>query len=126
MRLKPFCLLFILVFILSSGNALFAFEYDPHGKKDPMIPVVDKDGRVLFKEDEESGKKVVALRLQGIIYKDKGISKAVIENKLYKVGDKVSGFVIKDITPDKVILSDGRERYELTVIKRTKPTNKKH
>ncbi len=93
----------------------YGFEYDAHGKKDPMIPVVDRDGRVLFREDEESGKKVVALMLQGIIYKDKGKSKAVIENKLYKVGDRVAGFVIEDITPDKVILSDGKEKYELSI-----------
>ncbi len=93
----------------------YSFEYDAHGKKDPMIPVVDRDGRVLFREDEESGKKVVALMLQGIIYRDKGKSKAVIENKLYKVGDRVAGFIIEDIAPDKVILSDGKEKYELSI-----------
>ena len=113
--LKVAIFLSIIVGYCFAGSAALAFEYDPHGKKDPMIPVVDKDGRVLFKEDEKSGKKVVALLLQGIIYKDKGRSKAVIENKLYKVGDKVAGFIIQDITPDKVILSDGKETYELSI-----------
>ncbi len=94
------------------------FKYDPHGKRDPMIPVVDKDGNVLFQQDENSGKKVLALRLQGIIFREDGKSKAIIEGKIYKEGDKVSGFWIKKILKDKVILTDGKDDYELFMTKK--------
>ncbi len=95
------------------------FVYDPHGKRDPMIPVVDRNGNVLFQEGIDSnGKKVLALMLQGIIYRKNGNSKIIIDKKLYKVGDNVAGFTIKRILPSRVILTDGEEDYELRLWKR--------
>ncbi len=100
------------------------FKYDPHGRKDPMVPVVDRSGRVLFQE-EYGGKKALALRLQGIIFKRKGGSKAIIEKRLYKVGDKISGFLITEIYPDHVVLTDGKEKYELWLKRPGKQLDKK-
>lgn len=116
------------LFLFSSLCIGFAeegrFKYDSHGRKDPMIPVVDRTGRILFQE-EYGGKKALALRLQGIIFKRKGGSKAIIEKKLYKVGDKISGFLITEIYPDHVVLTDGKESYELWLNPLSKQMNKK-
>ncbi len=103
---------FCCCFLFIGGAEENGFKYDPHGRKDPMIPVVDKNGRVLFQE-EYNGKKALALKLQGIIFKRRGKSKAIIEKRLYKVGDKISGFIITEIYPDHVVLTDGKENYEL-------------
>ncbi len=103
---------FLTFLVVSFGAAKDQFEYDPHGKKDPMVPVVDKNGKVLF-EAEDGGRKSLALRLQGIIFKSRGVSKAIIDKRLYKEGDKVSGFLLKEIYPDHVVLTDGKENYEL-------------
>ncbi len=97
----------------SSESKQEGFKYNSHNRKDPMIPVVDQTGKVLFQEGLSSGKKVLALKLQGIIFRESGRSKAIIEKKLYKVGDKVSGFLVKKIYPDHVILTDGKDNYEL-------------
>ncbi len=112
-------LLFAVSFLAFGGEKKFV--YDDHGRKDPLMPVVDSSGKILFQEEENSGKKVLALRLQGIIYRSKGPSKAIIEKKLYKVGDRISGLVITEIYPDHVVLSDGKDSYELWL----KPNNRK-
>ena len=55
------------------------------------------------------------LGLQGIMW-DTQNPKAIINNKIVKVGDTVGGDIIVDIQEDKVILTDGIESYELRLL----------
>ncbi len=50
--------------------------------------------------------------LQGIIWDEKS-PKAVIDGKIVSTGDRVGGKVVLEILPDRVVLSEGTEKYEL-------------
>jgi len=52
------------------------------------------------------------LRLSGILWDAKN-PQAVIGSEVYGKGDKIGKFIVVDINPDKVVLSDGSKQIEL-------------
>ncbi|MFA5156025.1 MAG: general secretion pathway protein GspB [Candidatus Omnitrophota bacterium] len=76
------------------------FIYDARGKRDPFIPLVTPDGRLLNLDSQQEKE---ALRIEGIIYDDKGISYAIINGMVVRIGDIVDGNQILKIEDDKVI-----------------------
>ena len=82
------------------------FVYDAKNKRDPFIPLVTSDGRLLKLEQEEGTQ---GLLLEGIIYDDKGISCAIVNGEVVRVGDKAGGFQVLKIQKDKVVfIKDGQ------------------
>jgi len=55
---------------------------------------------------------IIASGLSGILW-DKENPKAIINEAIVGIGDKVGGSIVKDITKDKVILNDGANDFEL-------------
>ena len=91
------------------------FIYNSHGKKDPMLPVVDSNGTVLFVEEKNTGKATVNMKIQGIIFKNQGESKVMIQGAMYKEGDKIGMVTIKKINRDNIIVSDGMKEYKVEI-----------
>ncbi len=91
------------------------FVYNSHGKKDPMLPVVDSNGNVLFVKKKTTGETTVNITIQGIIFKRKGNSKVMINNILYKEGDKIGMMTIKKINKDNIIVTDGVKEYKVDI-----------
>ena len=54
------------------------------------------------------------LKLEGITYNPRG-STAIIDDNVVRTGSEISGYKVKEILPDMVILTDGKEDYELKV-----------
>lgn len=82
------------------------FVYDSKGKRDPFITLVTPDGRLL-KLDEVQG--VAALLLEGIIYDKNGMSYAIVNGEVVRVGDKVEGHQVLKIEEKKIIfIKDGQ------------------
>lgn len=93
-----------LLFFLCLSSALFAqeeFKYDAKGKRNPFIPLVTPDGRFLKLEQEEGAE---TLLLEGIIYDKQGLSYAVINGEVVRIGDKVGDYQVLKIEERKVIL----------------------
>ncbi len=63
---------------------------------------------------QEGALRINGMVLNGIIYKSGG-GVAIINNKIIKKGDIVSGKKLVEILKDRVILSDGDEKIELMV-----------
>jgi type IV pilus assembly protein PilO len=76
------------------------FIYDAKSKRDPFIPLVTSDGRLL-KLDQEEGAK--GLSLEGIIYDDHGLSYAIVNAEVVKIGDKCGDYQVLKIQKNKVI-----------------------
>lgn len=76
------------------------FLYDAKGKRDPFIPLVTPDGRLLKLEQEEG---VAGLLLEGIIYDKNGTSCAIVNSEIVRIGDKVGEFQVLKIEEKKVI-----------------------
>jgi hypothetical protein len=84
------------------------FVYDAQEKRDPFIPLVSSDGRIL--EPRLSRKTKDALYLEGIMYDPAGLSYAVINAEVARVGDPVGDYKVIKIESQKVtLLKDGKE-----------------
>jgi hypothetical protein len=86
------------------------FIYDAKGKRNPFIPLVTPDGRLLNLEQEEVKKDLI---LEGIIYDKNGLSYAVVNGEIVKIGDRVDVYQVLKIEKEKIILIKEGEPLEL-------------
>lgn len=110
--------------IFSSLLTLYAetkrerFIYEDKGWRDPFVPIVTKSGKVLSGlSDVRVKRSVKTVSLEGIIFASEGGSLALIDGEPYRVGDKVEGFEVKKIQPERVILEVDGEEFVLELIK---------
>ncbi|MCU0652594.1 MAG: general secretion pathway protein GspB [Candidatus Omnitrophica bacterium] len=84
------------------------FKYDSKGKRNPFIPLVTSDGKLLKLETEETAN-VEGLLLEGIIYDKNGSSFAIVNSNVVKVGDMIGDIQVLKIGKEKVIfIKDGQ------------------
>jgi hypothetical protein len=89
--------------VLGACNVCYAQEqsvYDARGKRNPFTPLVTSDGRLL-KLDKEEGTKT--LSIEGIIYDEHGLSYAIVNAEVVKIGDEIAGYQVLKIEKNKVI-----------------------
>lgn len=90
------------------------FVYDAKKRRDPFIPLVTADGRIIKLESESDKEEV---RLEGIIYESQGLSYAVLNGTVAKIGDVIEGYKVVKIEPSKVILSKSGKNIEIELKK---------
>lgn len=95
-----FCCVFIPAFYVYSF-AEGQFAYDAAGKRNPFIPLVTSDGRLL-QLDKEKAKGDLAI--EGIIYDKQGMSYAIVNGEVVGVGDMVEDYQVLKIEDGKVLL----------------------
>lgn len=96
--------------ITASAKSPAKFIYDAKGKRNPFIPLVTSDGRICkMAEEEASG----GLLLEGIIYDKNGLSYAMLNGQVVKVGESVKDYQIYRIEENKVHLTKDGELFEL-------------
>jgi hypothetical protein len=105
---KGVCCMIGLLFFWFSGYAQEEqFKYDSKGKRNPFIPLVTSDGRLIKLKEEEEKKAEFAL--EGIVYSQYGISYAIFNGEVVKVGDKIGESQVLKIEERRVILiKDGQ------------------
>ncbi len=86
------------------------FTYDARGKRDPFIPLVTPDGRLLKLEKEET---LSGLSLEGIIYDEHGLSCAIVNGEVVRVSDKVGDYQVLKIEKNKVIFIKSGQTLEV-------------
>ena len=102
----------MIVLVSITGYAQEAFLYNSKGKRDPFIPLITKDGRLISLEtDEKKGE----LSLEGIIYDPHGISYAIIDGSVVKIGDMVRDFQVLKIEKNKAFLIKEGQIYALVL-----------
>ncbi len=99
LRNKIFLVLFFSIYSLSFAQG--DFTYQAKGKRNPFIPLVSKDGRLMKLEREEGGKQSDLL-VDGLIYDKQGISYALVNGRVAGIGDYVGEYRVLKITEDKV------------------------
>jgi len=106
----------IIYFVLSFSITIFGFwtfcyaqekfAYDAKGKRDPFIPLVTPDGRLVKLEKEESSS---GLLVDGVIYDEHGLSYAIVNGEVVGVSDKAGDYQVLKIEKKKVIfVKDGQ------------------
>ena len=109
-----FCIL-IFAFCLIFGFLIFCyaqnqFIYDAKGKRDPFIPLVTPDGRLLKLEKEETAS---GLLLEGIIYDEHGLSYCLVNGEVVRVSDKIGDYQVLKIEKNKVIFIKSGQTLEV-------------
>ncbi|MCX5710734.1 MAG: hypothetical protein NT060_02015 [Candidatus Omnitrophica bacterium] len=105
---------YFLVFVCAVALAQDAFTYDAKGKRNPFIPLVTPDGRLVKLEQEQGGGD---LTVQGIIFDKHGVSYAIVNANVVGVGDSVGSYRVLKIMPNKVILIKEGEAFEVDLNK---------
>ncbi|MBI4707905.1 MAG: hypothetical protein HY761_08285 [Candidatus Omnitrophica bacterium] len=112
-----FCLkssvIFVIIFL---PLFLFAqqFVYDAKEKRNPFIPLVTPEGRLLQLDKEE---KKADLAVEGIIYDKNGRSFALAGGAVLAVGDTFGDYQVLKILEDKVIFIKEGQPYEVYINK---------
>lgn len=89
------------------------FTYDSAGRRDPFSPLV-RDGKLVSTMPGATGDGSTPT-LYGILWDPGGNSIALINDLEAKVGDTVSGYMVKEIRQDAVVLDGGGELKTLRI-----------
>jgi len=115
--------LFILIFLVSLDQVVLAqdnFVYESKSKRNPFIPLVSPEGRLLkldkAEDDSASGSRGVSL--EGIIYDKHGRSFAIVNATVVGIGDIVGDYRVLKIQENRVILIKDGQPLEVSLIKR--------
>ena len=114
---KLLILLFLLGLILPSAFGQEEFTYDAKGKRNPFIPLVTSEGRLL-KLDKQEIISTHGLAIEGIIYDKLGRSFAIVNANVVGIGDRVGDFQVLKILANKVIFIKNGEPLEVELTKK--------
>jgi hypothetical protein len=111
----------VLFFLVLGLGTLSAFaqgpwHYDAAGKRNPFIPLVTPDGR-LVKLEEDAGGRGPGLALTGIVFDKYGMSYALVNGEPVKVGDVVGDYQVLKIEKRKVIFIKEGQLQEIELPK---------
>jgi hypothetical protein len=93
-----FCIIFFIAGIALAEEQ--QFTYDSKGKRNPFIPLLTEDGR-LVKLDKEEAKG--DLQVEGIIFDKRGRSYAIVNSQVVGIGDSIAGYAVLKIENNKVV-----------------------
>jgi hypothetical protein len=79
-------------------------------------PLITKDPFTSKEKTTEEAEILAGFKLTGIIFRNEK-SCAIINNNVYKVGDKIGDKTISEIFKDKVMITDGENTYKLELAK---------
>jgi len=114
---KRFFLFLFLFFVFY--NIAFTqgeFVYDAKGKRNPFIPLVTPEGRLL-KLDKPQDTTRQGLVIEGIIYDKLGRSFAIVNTAVVGIGDMAGDFQVLKILENKVIFIRNGEPLEVGLTK---------
>jgi len=108
-RTVPIFIILIFTFCIISF-AQDQFVYNSKGRRNPCIPLVTPDGRLL-KLDKDREELSGDLSIEGIIYDKNGRSYAIVNGMVVGIGDFVSGYQVLKIKENKIIfIKEGQIR----------------
>lgn len=110
------CILFVIVCAVYAGSES-QFKYDAAGKRNPFIALITSDGRLLNLDTVVTE---IGLVLEGVIFDQEGESFALINGKVFKVGDTIDDYTILDIDKGTVNLLKAGQLYVLETKKEEK------
>ena len=90
------------------------FKYDAEKQRNPFIPLVTSDGRLLTLQQAPVVKQLV---LQGITFDQTGLSFCVINGEVAMVGDQIEDYRVIKIEKEKVTLSKEGKTLEMELRK---------
>ena len=90
------------------------FVYNDHGKRDPFLNLVTSGGSIVSYDTDYA---ITDLRLEGIMLSKEGEKLAIINGQILKEKQAIGQFVIDQIQNNVVVLTKGKEKFELKIKK---------
>lgn len=109
-KLSIFLFLFLIISPSVFGQG--EFVYNAKGKRNPFIPLVTAEGRLL-KLDKQETASSGELAIEGIIYDKGGRSFAIVNTEVVGVGDSVGDYQVLKIFENKVVFIKDGEPLEV-------------
>ena len=109
---KSLIFLSLALLILSAAFCQDEFIYDAKAKRNPFIPLVTPEGRLL-KLDKDEAASPGGLSIEGIIYDKFGRSFAIVNSTVVGIGDSVGDYQVLRILENKVIFIKNGESLEV-------------
>ena len=100
-------------FIITAHAQEQGYSYKNDGRRDPFVPLISQAGYLMNVETDDKA----VMRLEGIMYDQKGDSMAIVNGQLVKVGETVSDSVISAIEPDKITVIKDNQKIEIPLRK---------
>ena len=107
-----FFVLLLQIFVLAQGEG--GPKYESSGRRDPFMPLVTSDGR-LVKLDSDTGESGISV--EGIVFDQKGLSYALVNGKVVRVGDAVGDYQVLSIDNDRIVFIKEGQIYEVVIKK---------
>jgi hypothetical protein len=79
------------------------YVYDDSAKRDPFLPLITADGRFVQMERTPEETEAMELKLEGIIFDKYGLSYAIVDSSVVKVGDVIADYQVLRIEEKKVV-----------------------
>ena len=111
-----FIFLFVGLVFCTVAFAQEEFVYDAKGRRNPFIPLVTPEGRLL-KLDKLEATSAGGLAIEGIIYDKLGRSFAIVNANVVGIGDMVEDYQVLKILENKVIFIKNGEPLEVELTK---------
>lgn len=110
-----FCFAVIMSAIISTADTVRVnnFAYDPHGKRDPLVPLIGVDKSAPGVVPLAEAISIDDLKLQGIVAQTSGARKAVMNGEVVVEGFRAGELEIIKITKDSVSLTIGGREYTM-------------
>lgn len=108
--------LFLFLTIFSLVFCQGEFIYEDKGRRNPFIPLVTPEGRML-KLDKQETASSEGLTMEGIIYDKFGRSFAIVNTEVVGIGDSVGNYQVLKIFEDKVVFIKDGEPLEVEFTK---------
>ena len=106
------CFIIVVICLISSTALAFevSFTYKEDGR-DPFIPLVSKDGKLMVTYGAINS--INDVILEGILFDSEGESVVIMNDLVLKVNDQVGNIKIKEIKKNEVIISFKGKDYIL-------------
>lgn len=107
--------IFIFIFIVGLGSVFLVnaqeqqsvgSAYNSKGKRDPLMPLVSPEGYIIAAVTTDE---VSEFKLEGIAYGQGQDNYAVINSSIFRAGDIIGDYKVKEIGKEKVILTNDKE-----------------
>ncbi len=112
-KAKGLSIFFAIMFFLSlTASHAETFKYNSHGKRDPFIPLIGREGpsaSVSFAEIAS----IDDVRLEGIVMSQSGARTAIINGEMVKEYFKSGEVEVRKISKDSVVLSISGKKYTI-------------
>lgn len=89
-------------------------SYDSGSRRDPFIPLVMPDGRLIQLQAQGTRPD---LAIEGIMYDENGISYAIVNGEVVNVGDTIAGWQVLKVLKDRVVFIKDANRREIELTK---------